>query len=950
MKSTSLNTALVALLAFSWNARGAVYKEAGGVVVIDAIHFDYRNFEFTDAEVPHHFHIVPDEDGLVSPSHPWGDTHAPDYLNSRTGHYLQLLPDAGANNGNCPTCPNQNVGFAPYAEYKVQITTVGEYQLYLRQLGWDGASDSFFAQILEFAPPGPGPNFYRFAPNPDSPDFDALLNDPNDNNTAQGWSGYATPAPAVNGGGGEVKALYKITTPGLYSIRLSQREDGAGVDGVALQLSSLAPPASAVPESAISAAAPPYVRAVDPTPGQEQVPPDNVVGCQIVDGSTVAVNASSIKMIVDGVTVTPVIGKTNNITYVSYKPSPLLGSGKSITWNVSFNDVATPAQSYNNSFPFKVLTYAPIPASYAVPTGSVDKTKRGFLVRPFQSGDAQNDSVGFAEDQLSDLHGANTADLTGANAQGYLEFTDVINFDTAAKPVADNFPFTADFPGVPNGNAVNNLAEEVLTWLELQPGIYRMVVNGDNGYKVSIGVDPRDKAGLVLGATADGAARTFGDLLMVFQVETAGIYPFRLLYYNANDTIASVEWLTKNEFGKKALVNSSSNTALAVKAYRNGPSFPYVSRLSSSVSGFIADFTDASGVALDPKSIQTKLNGNSITPTVGKTNGVTTIGYTSTNPLVSGSKNTVLLTYTDSSGGGTKTRSFDFVAPNYASIPASYAVGNPDLSKPGFSVRANEIDGAGTTIQPNTTAFTEQQLAGTATNSATGKPYENVATPNGTSFIYVEPAVINYDATSDAGATGNFPDDVRMPGFPGTTGSTDNAAVEVLTYVTLPAGIITMGVNSDDGFRLSPATSVSDSQNALTLGVFNAGRGAGDTTFSFYVPTAGTYPMRLIWENGNGGASLEWFSVAADGTKALINGPGAGALKAYRAAAAAPPPQAPHIDSAAIVGGSITVKWSNGGTLESTPTLGGSWTSTGNSTGTFSETADGTAKFYRVKR
>ena len=44
----------------------------------------------------------------------------------------------------------------------------------------------------------------------------------------------------------------------------------------------------------------------------------------------------------------------------------------------------------------------------------------------------------------------------------------------------------ADFPGVPTGGAVvvNNLAEEVLTWLDLQPGVYRMVVNGDNGFKV----------------------------------------------------------------------------------------------------------------------------------------------------------------------------------------------------------------------------------------------------------------------------------------------------------------------------------------------------------------------------------------------------------------------------------------------------------------------------------
>jgi hypothetical protein len=760
----------------------------------------------------------------------------------------------------------------------------------------------------------------------------------------------------VDGGGGEVKALYNITTPGLYSIRLSQREDGAGVDGVALQLSTLPPPIPSTPESAISTTAPPYVRAVDPTPGQEQVPPDNNIGCQIVDGVTVTVNASSIKMVVDGVTVTPVIGKTNNITYLSYKPSPLLGSAKAITWSVSFSDSGTPAKSYTNPFPFKVLAYAPIPASYAVPAGSVDKTKPGFLVRPYQSDDAQNDSVGWAEDQLSGLHGANNADLSTANAQGYIEVADVINFDTATTPAADNFPFTADFPGVASGGTVNNLTEEILTWLDLQPGIYRMVVNGDNGYKVSIGVDPRDKAGLVLGVTGDQAARTFGDLLIVFQIQTAGIYPFRLLYYNANDTVASVEWLTRNEFGKKALINSSTNTALAVKAYRSGPSYPYISRLSSSVTGFIVDFTDAGTAAVNANSIQVTLNGGAIVPNIGKTNAVTTIAYTSATPFVSGSTNTVVLTYTDSSGGGNKTRSFDFVAPTYATLTPDYAVGAPDTSKPGFRVRVNQIDAGGTTVEPNTIAFAEQQLAGTVTNTATGQPYPNSATPNTDStFVYLEPTVINYDATG-TGNNGTFTPDNQMPGFPGSgpTGGSDNAAAEILTYLTLPAGIVTMVVASDDGFRVSSATNVTDPHNALTLGIFNAGRGVADTIFNFHAQQAGTYPMRLVWENGNGGANVEWFTINADGTKVLINDTATPtAIKAYQAAAAGtqPPPQSPRITTATISSGNITIKWSNGGTLESAPSLTGpTWTSTGNSTGSFTEPVTGAAKFYRVRR
>src|SRR5437867_9186138 len=85
--------------------KAAVYQEVGGQVVVEAVHFDYRNFEFTDKPIPHHFHIVPDEDNVTSAAHPWGDTGSNpsdpnglnQFANSRTGHYLQIVPDIGDN-------------------------------------------------------------------------------------------------------------------------------------------------------------------------------------------------------------------------------------------------------------------------------------------------------------------------------------------------------------------------------------------------------------------------------------------------------------------------------------------------------------------------------------------------------------------------------------------------------------------------------------------------------------------------------------------------------------------------------------------------------------------------------------------------------------------------------------------------------------------------------------
>jgi hypothetical protein len=49
-----------------------------------------------------------------------------------------------------------------------------------------------------------------------------------------------------------------------------------------------------------------------------------------------------------------------------------------------------------------------LPTSYAVPAASVDTSKKGFLVRTWKS-PGQPNSLAWTEEQLTGLHGANTA-------------------------------------------------------------------------------------------------------------------------------------------------------------------------------------------------------------------------------------------------------------------------------------------------------------------------------------------------------------------------------------------------------------------------------------------------------------------------------------------------------------------------------------------------------------
>src|SRR6185503_9399658 len=78
--------------------------------------------------------------------------------------------------------------------------------------------------------------------------------------------------------------------------------------------------------------------------------------------------------------------------------------------------------------------------------------------------------------------------------------------------------------------------------------------------------------------------------------------------------------------------------------------------------------------------------------------------------------------------------------------------------------------------------------------------------------------------------------------------------------ITIPTnGLWTFGVNSDDGFRCEIGTNLFE---------FPAPRGSADTLATFNL-AAGRYPVRLVFYECNGGASLEFF--AAPGSNATFN-------------------------------------------------------------------------------
>lgn len=230
------------------------------------------------------------------------------------------------------------------------------------------------------------------------------------------------------------------------------------------------------------------------------------------------------------------------------------------------------------------------------------------------------------------------------------------------------------------------------------------------------------------------------------------------------------------------------------------------------------------------------------------------------------------------------------VIPESVALPSSAV----DKTKPGFSVRVFQATGA---ELPNTLARAENQIAGLLINPATGQPFENIA----------DLSSFNADGTYDEAATIAY-SAAFFPGIPGTEFTTINIALEAITYVELNPGTYTMVVTGDDGAKVTTGN-IADRLSEILL-VENPS--TADKVFSFSVSKAGVYPFRLVFEQGGGGYSVNWYT--ADNTdpsnRVLLNE--AGATPSYRALKAGAVTTGPTISGVSPLSGAINVAPSAG--------------------------------------
>jgi hypothetical protein len=314
----------------------------------------------------------------------------------------------------------------------------------------------------------------------------------------------------------------------------------------------------------------------------------------------------------------------------------------------------------------------------------------------------------------------------------------------------------------------------------------------------------------------------------------------------------------------------------------------FFSAINPTIDNFTFRVSDLGAAVLNPSTVRITIDGVVYTPVASPKNlDATDFTFTPSRPFFPNVDHSYLITATDTLGT-TVTTSGIFHTPPYAYLDASDKV-TPTDDQPGFlwSIHQNGL------LLENSLSRTLHQLAGLL-----GQNFADPDARGGSFFPGVAGPTPNHAITfeleetldlNDVGGTtaGEFGPDLQMPGLPGILvegSTTDGVAVEVTTFISLPAGTHTLVVNSDDGFR-TVAGHINDIFLGQAAGQFDspAGRAAADTAYDIRVAAAGVYPFKTIYYDGAGAASIEW-KARINGTNILLNDTVNGGFQTYRRA------------------------------------------------------------------
>jgi hypothetical protein len=544
----------------------------------------------------------------------------------------------------------------------------------------------------------------------------------------------------------------------------------------------------------------------------------------------------------------------------------------------------------------------PIPATHVYPVSVANTNQLGFIWNVSQVANSEPNQLAWAEGQLAGLEGPNEADTNAVGiatgpaappnpitAPITFYITNVINLSRVGGSSFGNFTPDDQMPGLPGaaGNGTDNTAAEILTYLNLPAGTITMGVNSDDGFRVTIGgAIPQDKASINVGQFDGG--RGSADTIFQFQVAQAGLYAARCLYENGGGD-ANIEWFTVLDGlngTNKVLINDIANGGIpAFSAITVSPA--YISSIVPGVSavgvvpnaGVHLQVADGS-TPVASSSMVLAVDGTVVSPTIMKNGNISSIDYNLPSPWLPQSSHSATFSYVD--GTLKVTNAWSWMVQYYINLDANWRITTVDTNKPGFywnifaNLDANNVANSNERAELDLSLQAVDSTGGTLLNYADPAAVYAAAGPGVApnplnAIVHFEiPGTINFDIAK-----------TNMPGAPSVDGTTDGQAAEVLTYLSLPAGVVAMQVDSDDGWRLYAGARPADVFGRAVVGEHNDG--TGPVSFSFLAPQAGMYPFRLVWENGTGGSHLIWSTINNAGSTVLVNDVAHGGIAAYRA-------------------------------------------------------------------
>ena len=338
--------------------------------------------------------------------------------------------------------------------------------------------------------------------------------------------------------------------------------EGAGGDIAADDITFAQLPTNALPAG-------PQVVSVTPGDDETGVAAVDYSYLASITNGDLALVASSIKLKLDGNLVSPTVTSAGGVTNVSYVATNLLPANSTHLYTLTYQDSLS--ATYTNEVAFVIANYPTLPPAFASPPGS--GTQPGFLYRTVSAWQGMTNTldstIARAKTQLNGTlidpsTGApftNSATL-GTNADGSFTIDGVLNFNDNGAG-AGNFPDDLPFPGLdvqPN----DWFSTEATLYLDLSVGYYRFGVNSDDGFEFSAQPASGSDSPVVLGSFDNG--RGASDTLFDFAIQTAGVYPFKLIYFESTQSAScelfSVDVATTN----KILINDLSN-ANAIKSF-----------------------------------------------------------------------------------------------------------------------------------------------------------------------------------------------------------------------------------------------------------------------------------------------------------------------------------------------------------------------------------------------